>query len=50
MQNTERNQNFAKEPAVFESTKKRINNISKLYEARKFVPTTSVEAERGFFC
>ena len=35
--NAERNQRFAKELAVFESTKEKTNNISKLYEALKSV-------------
>ena len=35
--NAERNQRFGKELAVFESTKEKTNNISKLYEALKSV-------------
>ena len=35
--NAERNQRFGKELAVFESTKEKTNNISKLYEALKLV-------------
>ena len=35
--NAERNQRFAKELAVFESTKEKTNNISKLYDALKSV-------------
>ena len=46
--NTERNQHFAKELAVFELTKVRINNLSKLHKALKSVPQKIVEAERGF--
>ena len=46
---TERNQHFAKELTVFESTKERNNKISKLYEALRLVPPTSVKAKRAFF-
>ena len=46
--NTERNKHFAEELEVFESTKERTNNISKLYEALKSVPPTSVQAEAAF--
>ena len=46
--NTERSQYFAKEQTVFESTKERTNNISKLYEGLKLVSPTSVEAEKAF--
>ena len=35
--NAERNQRFGKELAVFESTKEKTNNNSKLYEALKWV-------------
>ena len=47
--NGERNEQFAKELAVFESTKQKTNNVSKLHEALKSVPPTSVEAgpEKG---
>ena len=48
LSNIDRSQHIVKELAVFESTKERTNNISKLYEAVKSVPPTSVEAERAF--
>ena len=48
LSNIDRSQHIVKELAVFELTKERTNNISKLYEAVKSVPPTSVEAERAF--
>ena len=46
--NAERNQHFSKELAVFESTKARTNNISKLYVAMKSLTPTSIIVETAF--
>ena len=44
--NAERNQRFAKELAVFESTKEKTNNISQLYEALKSVKRNKKKAPK----
>ena len=41
--NGERNQRFANELAVFESTKEKTNNISKLYECNEAEKRSNVE-------
>jgi hypothetical protein len=37
-----------KEMSLFESTKKRPENLEKLFKALKTIPPTSIEAERAF--
>ena len=46
--NTERNQHFARELAIFELKKERTDNIFKLHKALKIMPTTSVKTEGAF--
>ena len=41
-------QQFSKELSLFELTKQRTSNITKVFEAVKTIPATSVEAERAF--
>ena len=41
-------QQFSKELSLFELTEERTLNVTKLFEAVKTIPATSVEAERAF--
>lgn len=40
--------NITKEMVIFEATKKRTNNLEKLYNALMTIPPTSIESERAF--